>query len=56
MNHNKYYRFHKDYKHFIKDCKELKEGLEYWIHKGYFKEFISQENHSILQEHNLLPR
>ena len=38
----KYYRFHKDHKHYIEDCWDLKEQIEELIQKGKLQKYVKR--------------
>ena len=50
-NQNKYYWYHKDHGHNIKDCFKLKVSVEKLIDKGHMAEFVTNDNQPWQYDH-----
>ena len=42
-DNTRYYEFHRDYRHRIDDCIQLRKEIEYLIRRGYLRRFIAPE-------------
>ena len=48
----KYCRFHKDYGHYTKDCRDLKEQIEELIRRGKLQKFVKKGDSSRSRDDN----
>ncbi|XP_030932592.1 uncharacterized protein LOC115958326 [Quercus lobata] len=49
---NKYCRFHKDHRHHIEDCRDLKEQIEELIRKGKLQKYVKKGEYSKFKDGN----
>ena len=49
---NKYYRFHKDHGHNMKDCRDLKEQIEELVWKGKLHKYVKKGEYSKFRDDN----
>ena len=54
-DNSKYCEFHRDYRHRMDDCIQLKRKIEYLIRRGYLRRFISPKNQIQSQAQNQVP-
>ena len=48
----KYYRFHKDCRHYTEDCRDLKEQIKKLIRKGKVQKFVKKRDLSRSKDDN----